>query len=49
LLSFGSYLLLPVLRRDAIDRDRDDPAGFPAVRRVSLRRSDNLCSLLAAW
>jgi hypothetical protein len=48
-LSFdGGYYLLPVLRFDAIDLDRDDPAGFPAVRRVPLSH-DFLCSLLADW
>jgi hypothetical protein len=46
-LSFGGYFLLPVLRAEAVDLDRDDPAGFPAVRRLPLHA--NLCSLLASW
>jgi DNA invertase Pin-like site-specific DNA recombinase len=28
------YFLIPVLRLDGIDLERDDPAGFPAVRRL---------------
>jgi hypothetical protein len=36
-LSFGDgYFLIPVLRFDAIDLDADDPAGFPAIRRLPL-------------
>jgi hypothetical protein len=43
----GGYYLLPVLRDDAVDLDRDDPAGFPSVARIALH--DNLCSFFAAW
>ena len=55
-LSFDSgYYLLPVLRRDAVKPDADnpgwpsadDPAGFPDVQRVALH--SNLWARLAAW
>lgn len=48
LLDFGTYVLLPILRRDAIDRHRRDPAGVPAVQRVALSH-DFLCIFFAAW
>ena len=47
-LSFDSgYYLLPVLRPEAVDLERDDATGFPAVQRVALH--SNLCALFAAW
>lgn len=51
LLAFDSgYYLIPYLRRQAIDHQRDDPAGFPAVQRLGLDLlHSNLCNLLAAW
>jgi hypothetical protein len=47
LLDFGSHMLLPALRRDAIDQARSDPAAVPAVQRLPLHSA--LCAFLAAW
>jgi hypothetical protein len=42
-LTFGDgYPLMPVLRFDAIDLEVDDPAGFPAIRRLPLGASGYL-------
>jgi hypothetical protein len=45
----GGYSLNPVIRPEAVDLVADDGVGFPAVQRVAVGLSDNLCSLLAAW
>jgi hypothetical protein len=51
LLAFDSgYYLIPYLRLQAIDLDRDDSAGFPAVQRLGLDFDHSaLCTRLAAW
>jgi excisionase family DNA binding protein len=42
-------MLLPVVRPQVIDWTADQAEGFPAVRRVALSLSDNLCARFAAW
>jgi hypothetical protein len=44
--NYSGYYLIPHLRPQAVDLERDDPAGFPAVQRLPLH--SNLCTFLAA-
>jgi hypothetical protein len=41
--------MIPYVRAQADDVERNDPAGFPAVQRVALALSDALCARFAAW